>query len=73
MMMRLCGCLTCDMGSYKASLGCDVCSRRAVMGCHGNVPSLLRRYEKARQDVINYLRYGEVEPAEETTQDSFAA
>lgn len=51
MMIRLCGCLQCDMSSYKATLGCDVCSQRAVLGLREGSKGLLRRYERAFQEL----------------------
>lgn len=51
MMIRLCGCLQCDMSSYKATLGCDVCSQRAVLGLREGSKGLLRRYERALQEL----------------------
>ena len=30
MMIKLCNCLKCDLGSYKASLGCCACAQRAI-------------------------------------------
>jgi hypothetical protein len=58
MMIRFCGCLSCDMGSYKASLGCDVCSQRTVAGVKGSSAPLSRRLEKAREELERY-RAGE--------------
>jgi hypothetical protein len=72
MMIKLCGCLNCDMGSYKASLGCDVCSQRAVMGVKGNSAVMLKRYEKALEEVRQYLAGGHVDvtPEPSTLPDS---
>lgn len=58
MMIRFCGCLNCDMGSYKASLGCDICSQRAVAGVKGGSASLMKRLERARDELARY-RAGE--------------
>jgi hypothetical protein len=55
MMIELCSCETCDMGSYKASLGCDVCSQRVVMGVK-NSKALSRRFEKALETIRQYLK-----------------
>ena len=30
MMFKLCDCLNCDLGSYKAALGCAACSQRTI-------------------------------------------
>ncbi len=56
--IRLAGCLTCDMDSYRASLGCAVCSQRAVAGFKGTDEQLIRRFEEARAEVEAYLNQG---------------
>jgi hypothetical protein len=64
-MIRLCGCMSCDMGSYKASLGCDICAQRAVLGTKGNSTTLLKRFETAREDITKYLENGTFEYSED--------
>ena len=68
MMIKLCGCMSCDMGSYKASLGCNICSQRAVIAAKGSSHLLMKRYEKACADIRHYLEHGkanlEMEQAE---------
>jgi len=51
MMIHFCGCLNCDMGSYKASLGCDVCSQRAIASVKGGSGVMFKRLKKARQEL----------------------
>ncbi len=53
--IRLAGCLTCDMDSYRASLGCATCSQRAVAGFKGTDEQLIRRFREAREEVEAYL------------------
>lgn len=55
MMIRLCDCLNCDMGSYKASLGCTLCAQRTITSYKGDDEDLLKEFEKAREDVAAYL------------------
>lgn len=55
MMIKLCGCLNCDLGSYKAALGCAACSQRTINALRDTDPQLLRRFEKSRKEVNNYL------------------
>ena len=55
LMIRLCNCLKCDLGSYKASLGCCACAQRALSGFKGSESGLLRRLEDSRKQVIDYL------------------
>ncbi len=56
--IRLAGCLTCDMDSYRASLGCAACSQRAVAGFKGTDEQLIRRVEEAREEIEAYLSQG---------------
>jgi hypothetical protein len=55
MMIKLCKCLRCDLGSYRASLGCCTCAQRAVKGFKRSDRALLRYYEKAKREVLEYL------------------
>ncbi len=56
MMIRLCDCLNCDMGSYKASLGCTLCAQRTIAGSKADDEALLQEFERARQEVASYLK-----------------
>lgn len=55
MMIKLCKCLRCDLGSYTASLGCCTCAQRAVRGFKGSDAGLLWLFEKAKREVLEYL------------------
>ena len=55
MMIKFNSCLTCDLDSYRASLGCATCARRMVAGFKGSDKLLLRKFEEARQEIIAYL------------------
>jgi hypothetical protein len=55
MMIKLGSCLTCDLDSYRASLGCCTCARRTIGGFKGDDDSLLELYEKSLVDVQAYL------------------
>ncbi len=55
MMSKLGSCLTCDLDSYRASLGCCTCARRTISGFKGDDQSLLELYQKALSDVRTYL------------------
>jgi len=54
-MIKLCNCLNCDLGSFKASLGCSVCSQRTVSAVHASGKDLMREYSRARKEVLAYL------------------
>jgi hypothetical protein len=55
MMIKLCDCLNCDLGSYKAALGCSACSQRTINALRDTDEQLLKRFEKSRKEVLNYL------------------
>ncbi|MBN1260460.1 MAG: hypothetical protein JXB35_07250 [Anaerolineae bacterium] len=60
MMIKLGSCLTCDLDSYRASLGCCTCARRSISGFKGDDEELLGRYERALNDVQSYLSKGKI-------------
>jgi hypothetical protein len=61
MMIRLCGCLRCNPGSYKASLGCSACGRRTIgMVRESEDGSLMSHFYRAREDLKRYLLTGDV-------------
>ncbi len=55
MMIKVCDCLNCDLGSYKAALGCAACSQRTINALRDTDKQLIRRYEKSRKEMIEYL------------------
>ena len=54
MMIKLGSCLTCDLDSYRASLGCCTCARRTISGFKGDDASLIDTYQKALSDVQGF-------------------
>ena len=61
MMIKLCDCLNCDLGSYKAALGCSACSQRTINALRDSDQQLLKRFEKSRKEVLLYLDETEFE------------
>ena len=55
MMIKLSGCLNCDLDSYKASLGCCTCAKRAINAFKGSDKQLLRRFEEAKAELAEYV------------------
>ena len=51
MMIRLSNCLTCDLDSYRASLGCCQCARRTIQGFKGTDAALVNKMEEARAEL----------------------
>ncbi len=55
MLIKLGSCLTCDLDSYRASLGCCTCARRTISGFKGDDKALIALYQKALKDVLTYV------------------
>ncbi|MCU0522187.1 MAG: hypothetical protein MUF84_16025 [Anaerolineae bacterium] len=55
MMIRLGSCLTCDLDSYRASLGCCTCARRTVSGYKEDDASLVELFEKSLVEVRAFI------------------
>ncbi len=55
MMIKFSSCLTCDLDSYRASLGCSTCAKRMIAGFKGSDKMLLRKFEEAREEIVAYL------------------
>jgi hypothetical protein len=47
--------MNCDLGSYKASLGCSTCAKRAISATKGSDAILMRHFKKAKEEVLAYL------------------
>jgi hypothetical protein len=55
MMIKMSSCLTCDLDSYRASLGCCTCARRTVAAFKGSDDLMIKNFEEARDEVREYL------------------
>jgi hypothetical protein len=58
MMIRLCGCVSCQPGGYRLSLGCGTCAFRTVANVKGSDIHLLKEYNAARHEVLQFLGLG---------------
>jgi hypothetical protein len=56
MMIKLTGCLNCDLDSYKASLGCCTCAKRAINAFKGSDKILMRKYKEAQAELEQYRK-----------------
>lgn len=63
MMINLASCLTCDLDSYRASLGCCTCARRTIAGFKGSDDDLIDLFEEARKRVRAFIKSGEISEA----------
>ncbi len=55
MIVDLSSCLTCDLDSYRATLGCCTCAQRSVSGFKGTDGELIALFNAKRFDVCEYL------------------
>ena len=60
LMIKLSSCLTCDLDSYRASLGCCTCAGRTVAGYKGTDTELIRLFELVREEVREYISHGDL-------------
>jgi hypothetical protein len=58
--IELSSCLTCDLDSYRATLGCCTCAQRSVSGFKGSDEELIALFEEKRRTVEEYLASDEV-------------
>lgn len=56
LLIKLGSCLTCDLDSYRASLGCCTCARRTISGFKEDDDKLLGRYNEVLNNVHEYVR-----------------
>jgi hypothetical protein len=55
MMIRFNSCLTCDLDSYRASLGCVTCAKRMIAGFKGVDKALVHKFDEAKEEIVAYL------------------
>lgn len=63
MMINLASCLTCDLDSYRASLGCCTCARRTIAGFKGSDEDLIDLFEEARKEVRAFIKSNRIPDA----------
>ena len=56
MMIRQCSCLDCNPDRYKALMGCAACAKRTLATYKGTDEALIKQFQKARGEVIDYLK-----------------
>ena len=60
MVVELSSCLTCDLDSYRATLGCCTCAQRSVSGFKGDDRELIALFQEKCERVQVYLRSEDV-------------
>jgi hypothetical protein len=62
MMIRLGNCLTCDLDSYRANLGCVQCAKRSVSSFKPSDDALIKKIDEARKEIADYESGGSAMP-----------
>ena len=55
MMIDLDGCLTCEMDSYRAQRGCEMCAKQAIVSFKGSDKKLIDLFSKAQRKVAQNI------------------
>lgn len=58
--VELSSCLTCDLDSYRATLGCCTCAQRSVSGFKGTDEELIQLFDEKREEVRRYAESDEI-------------
>jgi hypothetical protein len=66
--VRLSGCLTCHTDSYRAMRGCTACSIHAIRRFRGDDKDLIALYERAKEEVEEFLKLNSASPREEVSK-----
>ena len=61
MMINIGGCLTCDLDSYRASLGCATCAKRTIGSFKGTDKVLKKQFEDARKEVSAFIKSNDIQ------------
>jgi len=56
--VQLSGCLSCGPGSFRHLKGCLACSRQSVSAFKGSDAELIKMFEDARVQVLEFLEEG---------------
>ena len=59
LMVRLAGCLTCTVDSYRALRGCTLCAEQAARRYRGSDADLLSMFEGACAEIATHFAGGE--------------
>ncbi len=54
-MVRTAGCITCNSDAFRAMKGCTQCAQQSIRRYRGGDDELIHQFEKAKQEVVNYL------------------
>jgi hypothetical protein len=60
LIIRMCNCIDCHTNSYRALRGCTTCAKHAVMRFRENDSGLVQCYDRAFQEVNEFIENGRV-------------
>jgi hypothetical protein len=55
MMIKIGGCVTCNVDSFRAMRGCPACAQLNIKRFKGSDEDLIKMYQQMLQDAKNYL------------------
>jgi hypothetical protein len=55
-MVRMCGCLTCNADAFRAMRGCSQCARQTIRRYRGEDKELIAQLDTARREIQSYLK-----------------
>ncbi len=56
MMVRLNNCITCNLDSYRATIGCLQCSKRTLRTFRGKDEQIAEKLQEARAEMRKFLK-----------------
>ncbi len=55
MMVRMGGCQTCSIDSYRGMRGCSMCARQTIRRFRGSDHDLVTQFEQCRSEVLRFI------------------
>jgi len=55
LMVRLCGCVSCNSDSFRAMRGCTQCSQQTIKRCRSSDKELVKQFQQAQIEVQQFL------------------
>ena len=56
MMVRMCGCASCNADSFRAMRGCSQCSRQTVRRLRGGDKEIIEQFHQMQKEIETYLQ-----------------
>ncbi|MEN4012817.1 MAG: hypothetical protein AB1453_10725 [Chloroflexota bacterium] len=55
MMVRMSGCQTCSIDSYRGMRGCSMCARQTIRRYRGSDQELAVQFEQCKKEVLRFM------------------